>query len=99
MALTYDEFKKIAPKETLDFFSVLLPLLNRYLSHGSDLYFNGTNYSKTDLSNGNIYINGGTINITANSAFDYDGTAEKKCGTIIVNKLRKNNTLPPLNFK
>ena len=36
-------------------------------------------------ANGNIYINGGTINITANSAFDYDGTAEKKCGTIIVN--------------
>ena len=35
--------------------------------------------------NGNIYINGGTINITANSAFDYDGTAEKKGGTIIVN--------------
>ena len=36
-------------------------------------------------ANGNIYINGGTISITANSAFDYDGTAEKKGGTIIVN--------------
>ena len=36
-------------------------------------------------SNGNLYINGGTINITANSPFDYDGTAEHKGGTIIVN--------------
>ena len=41
-------------------------------------------------ANGNIYINGGTINITANSAFDYDGTAEKKGGTIIVNGTETN---------
>ena len=27
-------------------------------------------------SNGNIYINGGTINVTGNSAFDYDGEAK-----------------------
>ena len=36
-------------------------------------------------SNGNIYVNGGTINITGNSAFDYDGTAQHNGGTIIVN--------------
>lgn len=36
-------------------------------------------------SNGNIVINGGTINVTANSAFDYDGTAQYNGGTIIVN--------------
>jgi len=36
-------------------------------------------------SNGNLYINGGTINITAQSPFDYDGVAEKNGGTIIVN--------------
>ena len=36
-------------------------------------------------SNGNIYINGGTIDITGNSPFDYDGTAELNGGTIIVN--------------
>ena len=41
-------------------------------------------------SNGNIYINGGTINITANSAFDYDGTAEKKGGTVYVNGTETN---------
>ena len=36
-------------------------------------------------SNGNIYINGGTINITATSPFDYDGQAKYNGGTIIVN--------------
>ena len=36
-------------------------------------------------ANGNIYINGGTIDITANSPFDYDGTAQYNGGTIIVN--------------
>ena len=36
-------------------------------------------------SNGNLYINGGTINITANSPFDYDGEAKYNGGTIIVN--------------
>ena len=36
-------------------------------------------------SNGNIYVNGGTINVTGNSTFDYDGTAEFNGGTIIVN--------------
>ena len=36
-------------------------------------------------SNGNLYINGGTINITAQSPFDYDGEAKYSGGTLIVN--------------
>ncbi len=36
-------------------------------------------------SNCDLVINGGTINITANSAFDYDGTAQYNGGTIIIN--------------
>ena len=36
-------------------------------------------------SNGNLYIKGGTINITANSPFDYDGEGKKTGGTVIVN--------------
>ena len=36
-------------------------------------------------SNGNIVINGGTIDVTANSPFDYDGAAQYNGGTIIVN--------------
>ena len=36
-------------------------------------------------SNGNIIVNGGTINITGQSAFDYDGSAQYNGGTIIVN--------------
>lgn len=36
-------------------------------------------------SNGDLLINGGTINITCNSPFDYDGTAKKTGGTLIIN--------------
>lgn len=36
-------------------------------------------------SNGNLYINGGTINITGNSPFDYDGEAKYTGGTMIIN--------------
>lgn len=36
-------------------------------------------------SNDNLYVNGGTINISAQSAFDYDGVGEYNGGTIIVN--------------
>ena len=36
-------------------------------------------------SNGNLYINGGTITITGQSAFDYDGEAVYTDGTIIIN--------------
>jgi formylmethanofuran dehydrogenase subunit C len=36
-------------------------------------------------SNGNLTINGGTINITGQSSFDCDGTAQYNGGTIIIN--------------
>ncbi len=36
-------------------------------------------------SNGDIYINGGTISVTGNSAFDWDGEAKLNGGTVIVN--------------
>ena len=36
-------------------------------------------------SNGDIIINGGTISVTGNSTFDYDGAAQFNGGTIYVN--------------
>ncbi len=36
-------------------------------------------------SNGHLIINGGTIDITAQSAFDYDGSGQYNGGTLIVN--------------
>ncbi len=36
-------------------------------------------------SNGDILINGGTVSVTGNSAFDYDGTGTITGGTVIVN--------------
>lgn len=36
-------------------------------------------------SNGGIYINGGTLNINAQSPFDYDGEAKYNGGTMIIN--------------
>ena len=36
-------------------------------------------------SNGNIIVNGGTVSVTGNSTFDYDGTAQYNGGTIIIN--------------
>ncbi len=36
-------------------------------------------------SNGDIIVNGGTINVTGSSSFDYDGSAQYNGGTIIVN--------------
>ena len=36
-------------------------------------------------SNGDLIINGGTINVTGNSGFDYDGSSSFNGGTIIVN--------------
>jgi len=36
-------------------------------------------------SNGNLYINGGELNITAQSPFDYDGEGQYNGGTMIVN--------------
>jgi len=36
-------------------------------------------------ANGNIIMNGGTVNVTGSSPFDYDGNAEYNGGTIIAN--------------
>ena len=36
-------------------------------------------------SNGDLYINGGHIDVTGGSTFDYDGTGEFNGGTLIVN--------------
>ena len=36
-------------------------------------------------SNGSVVVNGGTINITGQSSFEYDGAAQYNGGTIIVN--------------
>ncbi|MBQ2510026.1 MAG: carbohydrate-binding domain-containing protein, partial [Erysipelotrichaceae bacterium] len=41
-------------------------------------------------SNGNLYVNGGTLDIYAQSPFDYDGYAEYNGGTIIVNGVETN---------
>lgn len=36
-------------------------------------------------ANGNIYVNGGTVNVTGQSTFDYDGIGQLNGGTVIVN--------------
>ncbi|MGI6057160.1 MAG: carbohydrate-binding domain-containing protein [Bilifractor sp.] len=36
-------------------------------------------------ANGSIYVNGGTLNITANSPFDYDGEGQLNGGTVTIN--------------
>lgn len=41
-------------------------------------------------SNGNIYVNGGTLDITAQSPFDYDGEGKYNGGKIIVNGTETN---------
>ena len=41
-------------------------------------------------SNGNLYISGGTVDITCQSPFDYDGNAEYTGGTLIVNGTETN---------
>ena len=46
-------------------------------------------------SNGDIVVNGGYIDITANSAFDYDGTASYNGGTIIINGEQVNEIPQP----
>ena len=66
---------------------------NKSNAYTTTIEINGGNISinmgqgDTDAidSNGNIYINGGTINITAQSAFDYDGEAKYSGGELIVN--------------
>ena len=42
-------------------------------------------------SNGNIVVNGGTINVTGQSSFDCDGSAQYNGGTIIVNGQQVNS--------
>lgn len=44
-------------------------------------------------ANGNIYINGGTVSVTGNSTFDYDGVGQINGGTVYVNG-SKVTTLP-----
>lgn len=44
-------------------------------------------------SNGDIIINSGTIEVTGNSTFDYDGKAEHNGGTIIING-EETDTIP-----
>ncbi len=41
-------------------------------------------------ANGDLIINGGTVDITGQSPFDYDGTAQLNGGTIIVNGTQTN---------
>ena len=36
-------------------------------------------------SNGDIIVNGGTVNVVGTSSFDYDGTGQLNGGTVIVN--------------
>lgn len=48
-------------------------------------------------SNGDIIVNGGTISVTGNSAFDYDGTGQINGGTVIVNG-QQVTTLPNQMF-
>ena len=54
--------------------------------NGGEIYVSmGAGDTDAIDSNGNLYINGGTINITAQSAFDYDGIGQLNGGTVIVN--------------
>jgi len=66
---------------------------NKSTSYDVILEINGGNINivmksgDTDAldSNGNLYINGGKLNITANSPFDYDGEVKYTGGEMIVN--------------
>ncbi len=54
--------------------------------NGGEIYVSmGAGDTDAIDSNGNLYINGGTVNITAQSAFDYDGIGQLNGGTVIVN--------------
>ncbi|MCR5556197.1 MAG: carbohydrate-binding domain-containing protein [Butyrivibrio sp.] len=66
---------------------------NKSSSYQATIEINGGNLTvemasgDTDAidSNGNLYINGGIINITAQFAFDFDGEAALSGGTVTVN--------------
>ncbi|MBP3899641.1 carbohydrate-binding domain-containing protein [Candidatus Saccharibacteria bacterium] len=63
-----------------DKYSVLVEI------NGGDITINmGQGDTDAIDSNDNIIINGGTVNITGQSAFDYDGTATLNGGKLIVN--------------
>ena len=54
--------------------------------NGGDITINmGQGDTDAIDSNGNLHINGGTLNISASSPFDYDGQASYTGGTMIVN--------------
>ena len=96
MALTYDEFKKIVPKETLDFFNTLLPLLNRYVSHGANLYFNGTNYSADDNGSISFYLSVYALN-SLKDYMAFLGESGFKKNAYRIDEPNVNN-IPPLDF-
>ena len=54
--------------------------------NGGDITINmGAGDTDAIDSNGDLIINGGTFTINAQSPFDYDGTAQKNGGTLIIN--------------
>ncbi len=54
--------------------------------NGGDITINmGSGDTDALDANGDLYINGGTVNITAQFAFDFDGKAELNGGTVTVN--------------
>jgi len=55
MALTYNEFNKIVPKETVDFFNFLLPYLDHHIGRGAAIYFNG-GYNASDNGSKSYYL-------------------------------------------
>ena len=54
--------------------------------NGGDITVNmGSGDTDALDSNGNLYVNGGTLSITAQSPFDYDGIGQLNGGTVTVN--------------
>lgn len=49
-------------------------------------------------ANGDIKVSGGTINITGDSSFDYDGTATYTGGKIVINGVQVDNIPEPRNI-
>lgn len=57
-----------------------------FVMNGGSLTINmGSGDTDAIDSNGDLYINGGTVDITANSAFDFDGEGAINGGTVTVN--------------
>ena len=67
--------------------------------NGGDLTINmGSGDTDALDANGNLYINGGTVNITAQFAFDFDGEAQLNGGTVIVNGEEVTEITNSMNF-